>query len=70
LKMNALAHSVTVIGASRRYSQEWLSGARVLVDCLDNSQPLRAPSADVYVADKQCKVLQKSRFNSHLEQPI
>jgi hypothetical protein len=67
--INALAHTVTVIGASGSHSQERMPCARVLVNCLDNPQPLRTPSTDVNVADKQCAVLQKPRFNSHLEQP-
>ena len=67
--VNALAHTVTVVRAGWSHSQEWLSCARVLVNCLDNPQPVRAPSADVNVAHKQCAVLQESRFNSHLEQP-
>ena len=68
--VNALAHTVTVIRASWSHSQERMPCARVLVDCVDNPQPVRAPSADVNVADKQCAVLQKPRFNSHLEQPV
>ena len=67
--INALAHSVTVVRAGWSHGQEWLPCARVLVNCVDNPQSLRAPSADVNVADKQCEVLQESRFNSHLEQP-
>jgi len=66
--INALAHTVTIIGASRSHSQERMPCARVLVDCLDNPQPLRTPSTDVDVADKQCAVLQKPRLNSYLEQ--
>ena len=66
---NALAHSVTVVGAGWSRSQEWLPCARVLVNCLDNPQPFRTASADVNVANQQCKVLPKPRFNSHLEQP-
>ena len=67
--INAMAHTVTVVRAGWSYSQKRMPCARVLVDCLDNSQPVRAPSADVNVADQQCEVLQESRFNSHLEQP-
>jgi len=68
--INALAHSVTVVGAGWSHGQEWLPCARVLVNCLDNPQSVRAPSTDVNMADKQCAVLQKPRFNSHLEQPV
>ena len=61
--MYALAPSATVaVGASWSRSQEWLSCARVLVNCLDNTQPVRAPSADVNVADKQCTALPISRL--------
>jgi len=68
--INAMAHSVTAVRASWSRSQERMPCARVLVNCLDNPQPVRAPSADVNMADKQCAVLQKPRFNSHLEQPV
>ena len=67
---NALAHSATFIWARWGYSQERLLRSRVLQYCLDDPQPIRAPSADVYVADKQCAVLPQSRFGSYLEQPI
>ena len=67
--INALAHTVTAVRAGWSYSQEWLSCARVLVNRLVNPQPVRAPSANVHVADQQCAVLQKPRFNSYLEQP-
>ena len=67
--VNALAHSVTVVRAGWSHSQKRMPCARVLVDCLDNSQSLRTSSTTVNVADQQCKVLPKPRFNSHLEQP-
>ena len=68
--MYALAHTVTAVGASWSRSQEWLSCARVLVNCLDNPQPVRAPSADVYVADKQCAALPISRLCGDMEQLV
>jgi len=68
--INALAHPVTAVGASWSRSQERLSCARVLVNCLDNPQPLRAPSTDVYVADKQCTALSISRLCGDVEQLV
>jgi len=67
---NALAHTVTAVGASWSRSQEWLSCARVLVNCLDNPQPLRAPSADVDVANKQRTALSISRLCGDVEQLV
>jgi len=68
--MNALAHSVTAVGASWSRSQEWLLCARVLRNSVHHPQPVRAASADVNVVDKQCAVLQKPRFSGNLEQPV
>jgi hypothetical protein len=68
--INALAHTVTVIGASWSHSQERMPCARVLVNCLDNSQSVRAPSADVNVADKQCTALSISRLCGDVEQLV
>ena len=68
--MYALAHSVTVVGAGWSRSQERLSCARVLVNCLDNPQPLRTPSADVNVADKQRTALSIPRLCGDVEQFI
>ena len=68
--VNALAYPVTTVGASWSRSQEWLSCARVLVNCLDNPQPVRAPSADVHVADKQCIALPISRLCGNMEQLV
>ena len=67
---NALAHSVNAIGAGWSRSQEWLSCARVLWDWLHNTQPVRAPSADVYVANKQRTALPIPRLCGDLEQLV
>jgi hypothetical protein len=67
---NALACSVTFIGASWSHSQEWLSCARILVNCLDNPQPIRAPSADVNVVNKQRTALSISRLCGDVEQLV
>ena len=68
--VNALAHSVTAVGASWSRSQEWLSCARVLVNRLVNPQPFRAPSADVNMVDKQCTALQIFRLCGDMEQLV
>jgi len=68
--IDALAYPVTAVGASWSRSQEWLPCARVLVNCLDNPQPFRAPSADVNVADKQCPVLSITRLCGDVEQLV
>jgi len=68
--INALAHFVTAVGASWSRSQERLSCARVLVYCMDNPQPVRAPSADVNVANKQCTALPITRLCSDVEQLV
>jgi len=68
--MYALARSITSAGASWSCSQEWLSCARVLVNCLDNPQSLRAPSADVNVANKQCTALSITRLCNDVEQLV
>ena len=65
---NALAHSVNVVRASWSRSQEWLSCARVLWDSVCYPQPVRASSADVYVADKQCTTLSIPGLCGDLEQ--
>ena len=68
--INALAHTVTVIGASRSYSQERMPCARVLRNSVHHPQPFRATSTDVNVANKQCALLQKPRLGGYLEQPV
>lgn len=66
----ALAPSVVTVGASGGRSQEWLSCARVLRDSVRHSQSVRAPSADVDVADKQCPALQGFGLRGDLEQLV
>ena len=65
---NALAHTVTAVGASWSRSQEWLLRARVLWDWLHHSQPVRAPSTNDCVAQEQCAILQSQRLHGDLEQ--
>ena len=66
--MYALASLVIAIRVGWRYSQEWLSGKRVLQYCHVSAQPVRAPSAALNMADKQCAPLQKSGLGGYLEQ--
>ena len=68
--VNALASSVTAVGASWSRSQEWLSCARVLWDSVHHPQSVRAPSADVDVADKQRTALSISRLCGDVEQLV
>ena len=68
--VNALAPSVIAVGASWSRGQEWLSCARVLWDRLHNTQSVRAPSADVDVADKQCPALQGFGLCGDVEQLV
>jgi len=66
--MDALANPTLVVSHRRSVVQARVPCARVLVDRLDNPQPVGATSANVDVADEQCAVLQKPRFSGHLEQ--
>ena len=65
---NALAPSVTAVGAGWSRSQEWLSCARVLRDWLHNPQPRRSAFANGAVVKEQCAVLQIRGLRGHLEQ--
>jgi len=69
-KMNALAPSATVaVGASWSRSQEWLSCARVLRDCLHSTRPNAAAQRNDGVARQKCALLQVNRIHGDLEQP-
>ena len=68
--VNALAHIVTVVGASGSHGQERMPRARVLWDCLHRSQPDRATPRDGSVARQKCALLQVNRIHGDLEQPV
>ena len=68
--MDALANPTLVVSHRGSVVQARMSRARVLVDRLDDPQSVRASSTNVDVVDEQCPVLQKPRFNSHLEQLV
>jgi hypothetical protein len=66
--VNALAHTVTVVGAGWSRSQEWLSRARVLWNRSHYPQPRRSAFANGAVAKEQCTVLQIRGLRGYLEQ--
>jgi len=67
--INALAYSVTVVGAGGSRSQERVPRSRVLWDSLHRSQPDRATPRDGSVARQKCALLQSFRLHGDLEQP-
>jgi len=67
---NALASFVTVVGASRSRSQEWLSCTRVLWDWLYNARPYRASQRDDGMARSERRSLQVNGLLGYLEQPV
>jgi len=68
--INALASSVTAVGASWSRSQEWLSCARVLWDSLHGSRSNPAAQRDDGVARSERRSLQVNRIRGYLEQPV
>jgi len=68
--VNAMAYSVTAVGASWSRSQEWLSCARVLRDWLHSARPNAAPQGDDGVARAKRTALQDFRLLGDLEQPV
>jgi len=68
--VNALAHTVTVVGASWSRSQEWLSCSRVLWNWLHSPRSNASPQGDDGVAQPKCTALQVNRLRSNLEQPV
>ena len=68
--VNALAHTVTVVGASWSRSQEWLPCARVLWDWLHREQPNGAAQSNDGLAGSKRTALQIKRLRNHLEQPV
>jgi len=68
--MYALAPPATVaVGASWGRSQEWLSCARVLRDCLHSPRPDHTAQRNDGVARQECALLQVNRIYGDLEQP-
>ena len=68
-KMNALAHSVTAVGAGRSRSQEWLPCARVLWNSLHRSRPNHTAQRDDGVVGSERRSLQVNGIHGDLEQP-
>jgi len=66
--MNALASSVTVVGAGGSRSQERVLRSGVLWNRLHISQPDRAASRDGSVARQKCALLQVNGLRGDLEQ--
>jgi len=66
---NALAHIVTVVGASWSRSQEWLPCARVLWNSLHSPRPNHTAQRDDGVVRQKCALLQINRIHGDLEQP-
>jgi len=67
--INALAHSVTVVGAGRSRSQEWLSCARVLWNSLHSPRSNHTAQRNDGVAGQERRSLQVNRIHGDLEQP-
>jgi len=67
--INALAHTVTVVGASWSRSQERMPCARVLRDCLHSPRPNHTAQGNDGVARQECALLQVNRIHGDLEQP-
>ena len=66
--INALAHTVTFIGASWSRSQEWLLCARVLGAWLHIPRPYRTAQRNDGVAKSECRPLQVNGLRGYLEQ--
>jgi len=68
--INAMAHSVTVVGAGWSRSQEWMSCARVLWDRLHTARPNAAAQRNDGVAGSERTILQVNGLPSDVEQPV
>jgi len=66
--INALAHTVTAVGASWSRSQERMPCARVLRDCLHSPRPNPMAQRDGSVARQECALLQVNGIHGDLEQ--
>jgi len=67
--INALARTVTVVGAGGSRSQERMPCARVLWDCLHSPRPNHTTQRNDGVARQECALLQVNRIHGDLEQP-
>jgi len=68
--VNALAHTVTVIGASGSRSQERVLRSGVLWNRLHPTRPDFAPPRNGSVARQKCALLQINGLHSDVEQPV
>ena len=68
--INALAHTVTAVGASWGRSQEWLLCARVLRDSVYGSRSDRTAQRNDGVVESKRRSLQVNGLHSYLEQPV
>jgi len=68
--MNALAHTLTAVGAGGSRGQEWLSCARVLWNSVHSPRPYTAAQGDDGVARSERPALQVNRIRGDLEQPV
>ena len=66
--INALASSVTTVGASWSRGQEWLPCARVLRNSLHSPRPDPTAQGNDGVARQECALLQVNRIHGDLEQ--
>jgi hypothetical protein len=67
-KMNALAHSVTAVGAGRSHGQEWMPCPRILRDCLHSPRSNHTAQRNDGVARQERRPLQVNRIHGDLEQ--
>ena len=66
--VNALAHTVTAVGASWSRSQEWLSCARVLWNWLHGARPHSTAQGNDGLAGSKRPALQVNGLRNYLEQ--
>jgi len=68
--MNALASSVTAVGAGGSRSQERVLRSGVLWNRLHPTRPDTASQRDGSVARQKCALLQNNGLHSDVEQPV
>jgi hypothetical protein len=68
--VNALAYSVTAVGASWGRSQERVLRSGVLWNRLHPTRSDTAPPRDGSVARQKCALLQVNGLHSNVEQPV
>ena len=66
--MNALAHTLTAVGAGGSRSQEWMPRSRILWNRLHRARPNASPQSNDGVAGSKRPVLQVNRLRGDLEQ--